>query len=287
GAGASFVFDHNLMTPDFRELVGEDAGDGVRRSSRGHRHDDAHHSIRPIQRFLGPRRSTGKMGRKQQPGGSYEQAAARGHGRLTCIYSTLSGNSCAARMARGSAVAIKMAPLAVGNRTLPLLASWAHPKDRDDGCSTEKPQAAMRCDLGSRDLRMNRKQRRAMRTQGRDIGVESSQASPKAAAGRLFGQAVWHQHHGKPNEAVKLYKQVLELQPDHAEASNNLGCVLLAQGKREAASGCFERALMLVPQLFDDFDSVTAMLAAVNPALAEGMKRAASAWPQRVPLADL
>ena len=65
---------------------------------------------------------------------------------------------------------------------------------------------------------MNRKQRRAMRTQGRDIGVESSQASPKAAAGRLFGQAVWHQHHGKPNEAVKLYKQVLELQPDHAEA---------------------------------------------------------------------
>src|SRR5262245_9487632 len=158
---------------------------------------------------------------------------------------------------------------------------------RDDGCSTEKPQAAMRCGLGSRDLRMNRKQRRAMRTQGRDIGVESSQASPKAAAGRLFGQAVWHQHHGKPNEAVKLYKQVLELQPDHAEASNNLGCVLLAQGKREAASGCFERALMLVPQLFDDFDSVTAMLAAVNPALAEGMTRAASAWPQRLPLPDL
>src|SRR5262249_32814212 len=158
---------------------------------------------------------------------------------------------------------------------------------RDDGCSTEKPQAAMSCGLGSRDLRMNRKQRRAMRTQGRDIGVESSQASLKATAGRLCGQAVWHQHHGKPNEAVKLYKQVLELQPDHAEASNNLGCVLLAQGKREAASGCFERALMLVPQLFDDFDSVTAMLAAVNPALAEGMKRAASAWPQRVPLADL
>jgi len=134
---------------------------------------------------------------------------------------------------------------------------------------------------------MNRKQRRAMRTQGRDIGVESSQASLKAAAGRLFGQAVWHQHHGKPNEAVKLYKQVLELEPDHAEASNNLGCVLLAQGKREAASGCFERALMLVPQLFDDFDSVTAMLAAVNPALAEGMKRVASAWPQRLPLPDL
>ena len=80
---------------------------------------------------------------------------------------------------------------------------------------------------------------------------------------------------GKPNEAAKLYKQVLELEPDHAEASNNLGCLLLAQGKHAAASAYFERALMLLPQLFDDFDSVAAMLLAVNPALGEGVKRAA------------
>jgi SAM-dependent methyltransferase len=133
---------------------------------------------------------------------------------------------------------------------------------------------------------MNRKQRRAMRMQGRD--VESGRIQPSGeAVGRLFGQAVWHQHHGKPNEAIKLYKQVLALQPDHAEACNNLGCVLLAQGKRDAASGCFERALMALPQLFDDFDSVAAMLVAVNPALGEGMKRAASAWPQRLLARDL
>jgi SAM-dependent methyltransferase len=141
---------------------------------------------------------------------------------------------------------------------------------------------------GSTDLRMNRKQRRAMRTQSREVAAASGATpSVRAQAGRLFGQAVWHQHHAKPNEAVRLYKQVLELEPDHAEASNNLGCVLLAQGKRDSASAYFERALMLLPQLFDDFDSVAGMLLAVNPQLGEAVKRAASAWPQRLSTRDL
>jgi Tfp pilus assembly protein PilF len=115
---------------------------------------------------------------------------------------------------------------------------------------------------GSTDLPMNRKQRRAMRMQSRDVAVASgpSQPSARAQTGRLFGQAVWHQHHGKPNEAVRLYKQVLELDPDHAEASNNLGCLLLAQGKRAAASACFERALMLLPQLFDYYPRTAASI---------------------------
>ncbi len=136
---------------------------------------------------------------------------------------------------------------------------------------------------------MNRKHRRAMRVQGRAVGVDSARAhpSPMPTVGHLFGQAVWHQHHGKPNEAVKLYKQVLALQPDHAEACNNLGCVLLAQGKRDAASDYFQRALILLPQLFDDFDSIVAMLVAVNPPLGEEMKRAAGAWPQHLPTRDL
>src|SRR6266478_1223572 len=133
---------------------------------------------------------------------------------------------------------------------------------------------------------MNRKQRRAMRMHGQGVGADTGRTSLEAA-GRLFSQAVWHQHHGKTNEAVRLYKQVLALKADHAEAHNNLGCVLLAQGKRDAASACFERALVLVPQLFDDFASVGALLVAVNPALGEGMTRAAGAWPRRLPARDL
>ena len=136
---------------------------------------------------------------------------------------------------------------------------------------------------------MNRKQRRAMRMQGREVAAADGRTQPsvRAQAGRLFGQAVWHQHHGKPNEAASFYRQVLELDPDHAEASNNLGCLLLVQGKRSAAAPYFERALMLLPQLFDDFDSVAAMLLAVNPALGEGIERAASAWPQRLSTREL
>lgn len=125
-----------------------------------------------------------------------------------------------------------------------------------------------------------------MRMQGQGVGADTGRTSLEAA-GRLFSQAVWHQHQGKPNEAVRLYKQVLALKPDHAEAQNNLGCVLLAQGKRDAASACFERALVLLPQLFDDFASVSALLVAVNPALGEGMTRAAAAWPRRLPARDL
>jgi SAM-dependent methyltransferase len=135
---------------------------------------------------------------------------------------------------------------------------------------------------------MNRKQRRAMRVQGRAVGVETTRAGRSSPPpDHLFGQAVWHQHNGKPNEAIKLYRQVLALQPDHAEAWNNLACLLLAHGKRDAASDYFERALILLPQLFDDFDSVVAMLVAVNPGLGEGMKRAASSWPRRLPARDL
>jgi tetratricopeptide (TPR) repeat protein len=125
-----------------------------------------------------------------------------------------------------------------------------------------------------------------MRMQGQGVGADTGPTSLEAA-GRLFGQAVWHQQHGKQNEAVRLYKQVLALKPDHAQTHNNLGCVLLAQGKRDAASACFERALVLVPQLFNDFASVSALLIAVNPALGEGMTRAAAAWPRRLPARDL
>jgi SAM-dependent methyltransferase len=125
-----------------------------------------------------------------------------------------------------------------------------------------------------------------MRMQGHGAGADTGRTSLEAA-GRLFSQAVWHQHHGKPNEAVRLYQQLLALKPDHAEACNNLGCVLLAQGKRDAAGAWFERALVLMPQLFDEFVSVGAMLVAVNPALGQGMKSAAGAWPRRLPARDL
>jgi len=68
-AGTSFVLDDDLMAPDFRELLGKEARDRIRRSSRCDRDDDAHHPIWPIRRFLCPRRTIDEVGREHAPGG--------------------------------------------------------------------------------------------------------------------------------------------------------------------------------------------------------------------------
>ena len=66
-----------------------------------------------------------------------------------------------------------------------------------------------------------------------------------------------------------------------------LGCVLLAQGKPKEAALHFVRSLTLLPQLCDDFGSIAALLADVNPALREACKQAAEAWPAQPPSPDL
>src|SRR5262245_11481332 len=104
------------------------------------------------------------------------------------------------------------------------------------------------------------------------VDMHTGRASSVEAAGHSFGEAVRLQHQGKFNEAIRLYKQVLALTPNHAEVWNNLGCVYLAQGKLKKARAGFERALVLMPELFDDFAGVRAMLVAVNPAIGEGMQ---------------
>jgi SAM-dependent methyltransferase len=129
---------------------------------------------------------------------------------------------------------------------------------------------------------MNRKERRAATRQDHSAANRPA-AVPLAEARRLFQQAVSHQHHGQANEAVRLYRRLLALNPDHAEAHNNLGCVLLVEGKPKEAAVHFVRSLTLLPQLCDDFASIAALLAEVNPALGEACKQAAEAWPARLP----
>ena len=47
--------------------------------------------------------------------------------------------------------------------------------------------------------------------------------------------------------AVGCYRRALELQPNYADAHNNLGNALKDQGKLVEAAGCFRRALELKP----------------------------------------
>jgi Flp pilus assembly protein TadD len=48
-------------------------------------------------------------------------------------------------------------------------------------------------------------------------------------------------------EAVRYFRQAVELQPDNGEAHNNLGTALLQQGQVDEAIGHFARALAIIP----------------------------------------
>jgi 2-polyprenyl-3-methyl-5-hydroxy-6-metoxy-1,4-benzoquinol methylase len=122
---------------------------------------------------------------------------------------------------------------------------------------------------------MNRKQRRAAAKQS---GAQSAAGNDPNA---LFAQAVGHQQQRRFDDAVRAYKRVLALKPDHAEAANNLGCVLQLQGRAREASAAFARALELAPELTNDFRAISATVAALLPAFGQAMQRAAGLWPQR------
>src|ERR1700742_1688564 len=124
---------------------------------------------------------------------------------------------------------------------------------------------------------MNRKQRRAA------IKQNPMQAAfaPVDPLRRLLAEAMQAERAGKPDAAVRAYRRLLALKPDHAEAHNNLGRVLHAQGKRPDASHHFARSLMLMPQVFDQYAGICATLISLLPPLGEAMRKAAQAWPQR------
>ncbi len=125
---------------------------------------------------------------------------------------------------------------------------------------------------------MNRKQRRAGLKQTSSIGGAHSQAA------QLFAEALRSQQQNKLDDAVRAYKRLLLIKPDHAEANNNLACVLQAQGNLTEASARFARALELAPQLLGQFGAILGTLIALLPPLGEAMRRANAAWPQRLPL---
>lgn len=131
---------------------------------------------------------------------------------------------------------------------------------------------------------MNRRQRRAALKQN-----PPGPAAPSAgdAVRQLFALAMQAQAQHRLDEAARAYRRVLAQAPDHAEASNNLGCVLQAQGKLAEASACFAQALTLIPQLADDFPGLSAALHSVLPPIGAAMVRAEAAWPRRLSLDEL
>jgi 2-polyprenyl-3-methyl-5-hydroxy-6-metoxy-1,4-benzoquinol methylase/Flp pilus assembly protein TadD len=92
---------------------------------------------------------------------------------------------------------------------------------------------------------------------------------------------------GQLDQAAKLYERLLALAPDHAEAHNNLGCVLLGLGRGREAAERFQRALTLTPELLDSYADILATLVLANGAVKQGIARAEAAWPGLLPSHEL
>lgn len=132
---------------------------------------------------------------------------------------------------------------------------------------------------------MNRKQRRATLKLGSSAPANSSDSGKQIR--QLFFEAASHERARKLDDAARAYKRVLAIDSDHAEACNNLGRVLQAQGKTKDASAYYARSLTLMPQLLEQYASICATLFSLLPELAEALRRQAAAWPQHLSLNQL
>ena len=132
---------------------------------------------------------------------------------------------------------------------------------------------------------MNRKQRRATMKLGSSASANSSGSDEQIR--QFFFEAVSHERARKLEDAARAYKRVLALDAGHAEACNNLGRVLQAQGKTKDASVYYARSLALMPQLLEQYADICATLLSLLPELAEALRRQAATWPQRLALHDL
>jgi len=65
--------------------------------------------------------------------------------------------------------------------------------------------------------------------------------------GGILADALRHYQAGRIHEAVAYYERALFLRPDHADAHNNLGLALAAQGRPDDAKLHYERALAIDP----------------------------------------
>ncbi|MGO1119616.1 tetratricopeptide repeat protein [Rhodovibrionaceae bacterium A322] len=76
---------------------------------------------------------------------------------------------------------------------------------------------------------------------------EPQTITDSSEANLAFVRAVEVHRAGRLNDAIVLYGKTLHLDPHHIQALNNLGVLLRAQKKPDAAEACFRRALSLTP----------------------------------------
>ena len=87
---------------------------------------------------------------------------------------------------------------------------------------------------------------------------------PASAAGRdpdaLYAAALASQAAGRPADAEALYRTILALRPDVAEAHFGLGNALLVQGRADEAAGAYRRAIELRRDYVDAYNNLGGLL---------------------------
>ncbi len=112
----------------------------------------------------------------------------------------------------------------------------------------------------------------------------------------IFADAVRHHQGGRLADALALYERVISLNPEYADAHNNLGVALVQLGRIDEAMAHFERALALNPGYADAHNNLGNSLAAqgrfndavahferacvLNPGLVSAQKNAGAALVQ-------
>jgi Tfp pilus assembly protein PilF len=93
---------------------------------------------------------------------------------------------------------------------------------------------------------------------------------------RLFNEAVALSERGEKEEAKRIYQEIVREKPDHAEALNNLGLILLSEGNKTDALLCFGRIIDLkkdYPKAYNNIALI--LLSSGETALAEDYLRKA------------
>ena len=69
----------------------------------------------------------------------------------------------------------------------------------------------------------------------------------------IFDNALACHRAGQLDQAADLYQQILAVDGDHAQASNNLGAILMSHGQFKEAVCCFQTALKVDADLFEAY----------------------------------
>ena len=92
---------------------------------------------------------------------------------------------------------------------------------------------------------MNRKERRAAKSQGKDFAAPAAPTGASTRIAEQFATAFAHHQAGRLAQAEALYRQICAADPNHVESLHFLGVIAAQGGRTDAAVDLIGRALAL------------------------------------------